>query len=299
MKLTLEKAKAMMGQNNNGNLDLIGTKITALPDNLTVGGNLYLRGTRITALPDNLTVGGWLDLSNTKITALPDNLTVGGNLYLRGTRITELPDNLTVGGWLDLSNTKITALPDNLTVGGNLYLRGTRITELPDNLTVGGGLDLRGTGITNPTVKRLRHGEYVPGQYLYADGILTHIKKKKKIGEYTLFVGKIPNRHVIFDGKHYAHCRNFHEGRKDLRFKAAKDRGADQYRGISLDDSFTEEELETMYRIITGACQQGTQAFVDGLKERKKRRTIRETFELTEGQYGAEEFRAFFEGANE
>ena len=85
MKLTLEKAKAMMGQNNNGNLDLSGTKITALPDNLTVGGNLYLRGTRITALPDNLTVGGWLDLSNTKITALPDNLTVGGGLDLSGT----------------------------------------------------------------------------------------------------------------------------------------------------------------------------------------------------------------------
>ena len=134
---------------------------------------------------------------------------------------------------------------------GNLDLRGTKITALPDNLTVGGGLYLSGTKITNPTVKRLRHGEYVPGKYLYADRILTHIKKKKKIGEYTLFIGKIPNRHVIFDGKHYAHCRNFHEGRKDLRFKAAKDRGADQYRGISLDDSFTEEELETMYRIIT------------------------------------------------
>lgn len=56
MKLTLEEAKAMMGQNN---------------------GNLDLRGTDITALPDNLTVGVWLDLSNTNITALPDNLTVG------------------------------------------------------------------------------------------------------------------------------------------------------------------------------------------------------------------------------
>lgn len=66
MKLTLEKAKAMMGQNNNGNLDLIGTKITELPDNLTVGGWLNLRGTKITALPDNLTVGGGLDLSNSR-----------------------------------------------------------------------------------------------------------------------------------------------------------------------------------------------------------------------------------------
>lgn len=179
---------------------------------------------------------------------------------------------------------------------GNLDLRGTGITELPDNLTVGGWLDLRGAEITNPTVKRLRHGEYVPGKYLYADGILTHIKKKKKIGEYTLFVGKISGRNVVFDGKHYAHCRNFRDGVADLLFKSAIDRGADQYKGISLDDSFTVEELKTMYRIITGACQQGTQAFVDGLKERKERYTIREAIELTKGQYNAEKFQEFFEG---
>ena len=259
MKLTLEKAKAMMGQNNNGNLDLIGTKITALPDNLTVGGWLNLRGTKITALPDNLTVGGWLDLSGTKITALPDNLTVGDWLYLRGTGITALPDNLTVGGWMDL----------------------------------------RGTKITNPTVKRLRHGEYAHGQYLYADGILTHIKKKKKIREYTLFVGKIPGHNVVFDGKQYAHCRTLREGIADLLFKSAIDRGADQYKGISLDDSFTVEELKRMYRVITGACKAGTESFVNSLKDLKDKYTVREVVEMTDGQYNAEKFKAFFEGANE
>ena len=276
MKLTLEKAKALMDQNS-GNLDLSGTGITALPDNLTVGGGLDLSDTKITALPDNLTVGGWLDL--------------------RGTGITALPDNLTVGGWLDLSDTKITALPDNLTVGGWLDLRGTGITALPDNLTVGGGLDLRHTGITNPTVKKLCQGDYVPGKYLYADGILTHIKKKKKIGEYTLFVGKIPGHNVVFDGKHYAHCKNFRDGVGDLLFKSAADRGADQYRGISLDDSFTVEELKTMYRVITGACKAGTEFFVNSLKDLKDEYTVREAIEMTKGQYGAEKFKEFFERA--
>jgi hypothetical protein len=51
--------------------------------------------------------GGYLDLSGTAITALPDNLTVGGYLDLRGTAITALPDNLTVGGSLDLRDTAI------------------------------------------------------------------------------------------------------------------------------------------------------------------------------------------------
>ncbi|MBQ8216454.1 MAG: hypothetical protein IJZ91_00680, partial [Oscillospiraceae bacterium] len=67
MKLTMEKATAMM-KRDGGSLDLRGTQITALPDNLTVGGSLDLRGTQITALPDNLTVGGWLYLSGTQIT---------------------------------------------------------------------------------------------------------------------------------------------------------------------------------------------------------------------------------------
>ena len=278
MKLTMEEAKAMMDRNN---------------------GSLYLSGTDITALPDNLTVGGWLYLSGTGITALPDKLTVGGGLYLRDTDITALPDNLTVGGWLDLSGTKITALPDNLTVGGWLDLSGTKITALPDNLTVGGWLDLRDTDIINPTVKKLCQGDYVPGKYLYADGILTHVKKKKKIGEYTLFVGKIPGHNVVFDGKHYAHCKNFRDGIADLLFKSAADRGADQYRGISLDDSFTVEELKTMYRVITGACKAGTESFVNSLKDLKDKYTVREAIEMTKGQYGAEKFKEFFEGANE
>ena len=216
MKLTLEEAKAMMDRNNDGNLDL--------------------RDTKITALPDNLTVGGWLDLSGTEITALPDNLTVGGWLYLRG------------------------------------------------------------TGITNPSVKRLRHGEYAHGKYLYADGILTHVKKKKKAGDYTVFVGKIPGHNVVFDGKHYAHCRNFRDGVADLLFKSAADRGADQYRGISLDDSFTVEELKRMYRVITGACEAGTESFVNSLKDLKDKYTVREVIEMTDGQYGAEQFRVFFKG---
>ena len=70
---------------------------------------------------DQLIFLGDLDLYNTKITSLPDNLSVGGNLDLRYTKITSLPDNLSVGGDMYLSNTKITSLPDNLSVKGEIY----------------------------------------------------------------------------------------------------------------------------------------------------------------------------------
>ena len=199
------------------------------------------------------------------------------------------------GGGLYLSGTGITELPDNLTVGGGLYLRGTGITELPENLTVGGGLYLRGTGITNPNnYKRLKNGDYKANRYIYADNILTHIKGCKTIKGYTYYQGKIKGQNVISDEKNYAHCKSFSEGVKELEFKAAQDRGQEQYRGISIDDEMPAEEMITMYRIITGACKQGTEQFISSLGKLKDKYTAREVIDITKGQYGAEIFKRFF-----
>ena len=239
-------------------------------------GSLYLSGTQITSLPDNLTVGGNLYLINTPITLLPDNLTVGGSLDLSDTKITSLPDNLTVGGWIDLGDTQITSLPDSLTVGGNIYT---------DNRT-----------INTTKVKRLQQGDYVPSNYLYSDGILTHIKSKKQHKGYTYYTGKIKGNNMIFDGTNYAHCKTFKEGVADLAFKAASDRGADQYKGISLDSVVTLQEAITMYRIITGACRQGTDSFVNGLRVVKDKYTVQEMIDITKGAYQGEVFEKFMRG---
>ena len=260
------------------------------------GDSLDLRNTPITALPEGLTVGDWLDLSGTGITALPKGLTVGGSLYLYNAPITALPEGLTVGGGLDLRNTPITALPKGLTVGGWLDLRGTGITALPEGLTVGGGLDLRNTPITTPAnYKKLKNGMYVPGKYLYADNILTHVKNAREKDGYTFYEGKIPGRNVVFDGKNYAHCKTFREGLEDLAFKSAETRGAEQYENLTLDSELPLEEAKTMYRVITGACRAGTENFLSTITPKEKY-TVREIIEITAGQYGAGRFKAFFEG---
>ena len=181
------------------------------------------------------------------------------------------------GGWLDLSGTQITALPDNLTVGGSLDLSGTQITCAEKE-----------------KVKKLRDGDYVEGRYLFADGILTHVRKRRMMDRYTLYVGKIKGKNVISDGAHYAHCDNIREGIADLLFKTAKDRGADQYKNMTLDTELTVEEAVTMYRVITGACRQGSEDFVNGIKDRKEKYTIRECIEMTKGQYNAKRFAEFF-----
>ena len=55
-----------------------------------------------------LSVGGSLDLEGTGITTLPDNLTVGGSPFLDATGgLTAVPDNLTVGGYLGFEDTGI------------------------------------------------------------------------------------------------------------------------------------------------------------------------------------------------
>ena len=254
MKTLTLEQAQKMMEQNGGNLDLSYTPITALPEGLTVGGSLYLSGTPITALPEELTVGGWLNLSNTQITTLPEGLTVGG--------------------WLDLSNTPITALPEGLKVGGWLYLSGTNVKETK--------------------YKKLQDGDYVPKRYIYADGILTHIKGRRKINGYTFYRGRIKGQNVITDGKHYAHCKNIREGIKDLAFKTAKDRGIEQYKGLTLSSELAADEIITMYRVITGACRAGTERFVNSLGKLKEKYTIKEAIVITKGQYNSEAFKSFF-----
>jgi hypothetical protein len=179
--------------------------------------------------------------------------------------------------------------------GGSLDLSGTQITALPENLTVGDSLDLSHTQIENrDNYKKLTEGDYVPGRYIYCDEILTHVKRKRTFGKYTYYVGKIKGKNVISDGKFYAHCTDFKSGVADLEFKAAKDRGAEQYRSYTLDTVLTPPDAMTMYRIITGACRAGTQSFVDSLGKLKESYTVGEIIELTKGHYGAERFKSFF-----
>ena len=198
------------------------------------------------------------------------------------------------GGNLDLCGTQITSLPDNLTIGGNLNLRGTQITSLPNNLTVGDKVYFTAGQIKYDNHRKLKDGEYAPNRHLYADGILTHVKGKKSIKGYDFYIGKIKGKNVVSDGTHYAHCSTLREGVADLLFKSAKDRGAKQYSHLTLDSEVTAEGAITMYRVITGACRQGTQRFVEGLGELKDKYTVREIINVTQGQYNSEAFREFF-----
>jgi len=276
-----------------GWLDLRNTKIKSLPERLTVGGHLNLENTPIKSLPEGLTVGGWLDLRNTPISSLPGDLKVGGYLDLSRNPITSLPEGLTVGGSLCLGSTSITSLPEGLTVGGNLYLENTKIKSLPKDLKVGGTIfsDLPESELN---YTKLQQGDYVENSYLFADRSLTHIKFKKSFDKYTYFIGEFEGQNVLYDGTYYAHCKNIKQGIEDLNFKHAKDRGSDHYKNLKLSSILTFEESKTMYRVLTGACRQETESFVNNLKTIKEQYTVQELVDLTVNQYGHETFKKFF-----
>ena len=98
-------------------------------EDLNFVGFLDLRNTRITSLPEGLTIDGDLSLVRTKITSLPNNLTVGRSLFVSGTKITSLPDNLKIGDTLYIDDTKISSIPNNLEIGRSFWLYRTPLSQ--------------------------------------------------------------------------------------------------------------------------------------------------------------------------
>lgn len=304
-ELTLEEANRLMA-GHHGRLDLSHTDIKSLPDGLVVEDCLDLSSSAVTSLPDGLLVGNCLDLHYSDIESLPSGLRVGGYIYLYRTRIASIPADLLAGNGINLADTPITSLPEGLAVGANLYLRDTPLTSLPSGLVVGGDLDLTdtpiaslpddlliggnilmsGTGMTSRRVKRLREGDYVPGRYIFADGFLVHVEGEEHLDGYTYYVGKIPGKNVITDGKRYARCRSVRDGIGALALRAALERGVDRYKDLSLDAEMSADDANVMYWAIT---RTGRREIVP-----EGRYTVREILDIAKGRPGYRMFAEFF-----
>lgn len=251
-------------------------------------------------------------ISYTNISTLPDPFIVRDSLIANHSQLKDISNSLIVGADLNIGHTNVFQLPDRFIVPGTLFIDGCPIHELLKGIVAGAGMYIRDTDISTipesaivnepiyadfdtDDAKGIGFCRYEDGRYLFADGILTHIKRKKRIGKYDYYIGKIPGVNVVSDGTYYAHCENIREGIRDLEFKHAKDRDAEQYHGIDTDKAIPTAKMIEMYRVITGACWQGTDAFLRSLGKLKDSYTVREAIELTDGQYGAATFKNFFE----
>lgn len=99
----------------------LNTIIKELPKSLRVTKYLNAARSPITSLPSNFRLEG-LNLYGSKIKKLPDNLVIDGDLSVMMTHIESLPNNLTVVGNLNIQRTKIQRYPDDLKVLGSIYI---------------------------------------------------------------------------------------------------------------------------------------------------------------------------------
>jgi hypothetical protein len=51
-----------------------------------------------------------------------------------------------------------------------------------------------------------------------------------------------------------------------------------------------------MYRVITGACEGGVRSFLETVKTKKDKYSVKEIIKLTTGQYGNQELINFIKG---
>lgn len=308
-------------------IDLSGTGVNTLPSCVThVDGSLYLNHTSISSLPTNLYVDGSLHISGTPITTLPEGLCVRGSVDADKTYITHISDNTIVG--VNVYTSGVPSFGKNVMICGRLriyppssvhsgvcrisdkyyghhpfisrptpYMKEMYLREdtiIGDGVWCGMYYELDSTK-THIDVD-LPLGDYVEGKYIRADGIITPIKSTRQVAGYTVYKGLFKGYNVITDGEYYAHCGTIKDGIGVIEYKRRQDRVVQEYKSLTINSVVDRDYAIGMYRAITGACEQGTRTFVDSLGDSiKDTYTIGEIIELTDGRYGSEKFKAFFD----
>ena len=185
------------------------------------------------------------------------------------------------------NNIEYTKNNDNLTVGGSLYLEGTSITSKEAeavNRKFNFSLDVE---------QKLT---WKNGKYRKIDGIFCEVVRslksclKVRVGLKTMY--------IVEAGGVYSHGSTIKEARADLIYKIGN-RDKSEYEKMTIDTVLTKAEAIKMYRVITGACATGTQGFVESLEKTKRKYSIAEIIELTQGQYGNSSLVEFFKKVEE
>ena len=134
-------------------------------------------------------------------------------------------------------------------------------------------------------------------EYAEFDGIKSVILSKKGNVYKTVSFGDIRERKITYviekDGV-YSHGDTVKEAKESFIYKISN-RDTSGYNKYAKESFVSFEEAIKMYRTITGACEAGTRNFVKSLDKIKKEYSIAEIIEITQGQYGSEEFKDFFE----
>jgi Leucine-rich repeat (LRR) protein len=119
-------------------------------------GDLDIVGSKLTHLPNWLTeIDEDLCMSNSNIEDIPDSLTINYSIFASHSKIKEFRKT-EVFGSLGLNYTQITKLPINLKVHGELSIEGIQFEEFPKNLEIKGRFFISNSSLEQFSNKELR-----------------------------------------------------------------------------------------------------------------------------------------------
>jgi UDP-3-O-[3-hydroxymyristoyl] glucosamine N-acyltransferase len=270
-----------------GNLTTVGGYLSIYSNAKLDAGNLttvggYLSIYSNTTLDALTTVGGYLSIhSNAKLDALT---TVGCDLSIYSNAKLDAGNLTTVGGYLYIySNTTLDALT---TVGGYLYIDSNAKLDA-------GNLKNKNAGsvATNICRAALTAAMALNG-FIFEDGILARSISSKGGVSKVQIVGQTTISYIVQKDGHTAHGKTLAEARADLLLKIG-DRDTSKYKGWTPETKASLEEMIVAYRTITGACGQGVSHFLSS-KNYKGKLSVAFVIKETEGKYGHESFKGFF-----
>ena len=196
-----------------------------------------------------------------------------------------------ITGYLDCRGADTKAsFPKLTTVGGYLYCSGADTKASFPKLTK--------TECGNSIASRKVISAFMRKGFAFFDGILSVIicKRENKNGSkvYKLqIIGKAEISYCIEIDGVFSHGKTIREARESLLYKIS-DRDKSAYEAWTPATTITKRQAIESYRVITGACESGCRYFVESVGKTKSKYTVQEIIDITNGQYGSEEYRKFF-----
>ena len=302
-----------------GTLDISETNIKELPKDTTFDSFYANYMKKPFSFPKVMKVNGYFDCKDTTIKRMPEELYVKFHCVLLYSTFDKLPKVMEVGYSLYLSNTPINELSESLIVGGTLYLTDANLKDYSHLYKVCSRfyikeekyekikdtLDKHDKEIIwhnevlvtfEPNYKGAYLFEKENGKYIKADDIFAKIVEQKGNVYHIQRDGSKNITYLVTDGEgRWSHGYTLEGAKADLLYKIT-DRDKSDYEGLTLDSELSFDDAIVCYRVITGACSFGTRDFIENrLGENKKDKyTIKEIIDLTNGEYGNEEFKEFF-----
>jgi len=288
----------------NGYCDLSRSTFDKLPKVMKIRYRLDLYDTPITELPKGLKeVYGRLNIAKTNVKILNENLVVYDELILGGTHINELPKGLIVRRTFDLRNVNLKDYSNLHKVCSEFIVNEDKYNKIKDSLpkhtkyNKGNIMCYNEVRVTfEPNYKGAYLFENENGKYIKAGKFFGKIVEQKGNVYQIQVYGSNEITYLVTNGKgKWSDGDTLVEAMADLIFKISE-RDKSDYENLMLDNELSFEDAIVCYRVITGAGSFDIKRFINNKfdKNIKDKYTIADIIELTEGEYGGNEFRKFF-----